>query len=366
VEVPAGPDGLTREWLTDALRANGALTRGRVTRVRIQQLGGEKGMTGQLARIHLDYDDGNEAAPRSLVAKFSSPDLRIRALVHSAGFYEREVRFYKQLAGRSPIHTPRCYFGAVQPSDGASLLLLEDLGGVGNGSWAAGCSVREAEIAVRAIASFHATWWQDPRLDGQRWLELPDVVSAEQAQVAVCEAWEPFLARLGPQVSAEVLDAGAWLRRRLGRLCAYLYQEAPRTVVHNDYQADNLFFPGAGGVPALTVVDWQVATRGRGVLDIAWLLGGNLDPADRRKHERDLLRTYHVQLVADGVPGYGLARCWDDYRLAMLHPISRIATTVGLGAVPADQERWYCNVLIPRYCRAAHDLAAGAAAAVNC
>jgi hypothetical protein len=43
----------------------------------------------------------------------------------------------------------------------------------------------------------------------------------------------------------------------------------------------------------------------------------------------------------------------------MIHPISRIATVVGIGAAPSEQERWYCDAVVPRYCQAVHDLKVG-------
>jgi hypothetical protein len=61
-------------------------------------------------------------------------------------------------------------------------------------------------------------------------------------------------------------------------------------------------------------------------------------------------------LIDNGVRGYSLEQCWDEYRLAMLHPLSRIVTVVGIGAASAEQERGYCEVLVPRLCRAIHDL----------
>jgi Ecdysteroid kinase-like family len=359
VKIPVHPDGVTAEWLTDTLRATGTLTHARVTTLETQLLGSEKGMTGQLARLGLAYDRDEVAAPRSLIAKFSAADPQARAVIHGMGFYEREVRFYEQLAGQSPLRTPRCYFSALDPAQGVALLLLEDLAAARNGSWIAGCSVAEAELAIRAIASFHAVWWQHPQLEEQHWLELRSLVSVQQAPVIFQQAWEPFLGKLGTHVTDDILQIGAWLRMYLGRLCAYLYQEAPCTLIHNDYQADNLFFVGAGPTPALAVADWQLTTRGRAVLDVAWFLGGNLDSSARQEHELRLLRTYHMLLIDNGVRDYPFEQCWDDYRLAMVHPISRIITVVGIGGAPSEQERGYCNVLVPRYCRAAHDLKVG-------
>ena len=358
MKLPIHPNSLTVEWLTDTLRATGALTHARITAFETQLLGSEKGTTGQLARLRLAYDSDEVDAPRSLIAKFSAADPQARAIIHGMGFYEREVRFYEQLASQSRLRTPRCYFSTLDLK-GASLLLLEDLEAARNGSWVAGCSVAEAELAVRAIAPFHAAWWQHPQLEEKPWLELRSLVSVQQAPAVFQHVWEPFLAKLGTQVTDEILQTGEWLRMHLGPLCAYLYQEPPYTLIHNDYQADNLFFAGAGPSLTLVVTDWQMTTRGRAVLDVAWFLGGNLDSIDRREHELRLLRIYHTLLLNNGVRDYPFEKCWDDYRLAMVHPASRSMTVVGLGAAPSEQERGICDVLIPRYCRAAHELKVG-------
>ncbi len=86
--IPAHPDGLTAEWLTDALRATRTLKHAKVTSLTIHVLGHEKGMTGQLARLSLDYDTYETDAPHSLIAKFTSPDPQARAMLHTMGFYE--------------------------------------------------------------------------------------------------------------------------------------------------------------------------------------------------------------------------------------------------------------------------------------
>ena len=154
METPEHPNGITTDWLTDTLRTAGVLKQARVTSLALQAVGTEKGLTGHLARVRLDYDTGKADAPRSLIAKCSAADPQARAMIHSMGMYEREVRFYEQLAARIPLRTPRCYFSAIDLASGASLLLLEDLAPARNGSWIAGCSVEEAELAVRSITPF--------------------------------------------------------------------------------------------------------------------------------------------------------------------------------------------------------------------
>ncbi len=97
-------------------------------------------------------------------------------------------------------------------------------------------------------------------------------------------------------------------------------------------------------------------TRGCGVHDIALFWGGNLDVHDRRTHELRLLHTYHTLLMDNGVQAYAFEQCLYEYRLAMLQPLARLMTVLGLDAVPPEQEREWCKVLVPRYCRAMHDL----------
>jgi len=359
VKIPLHPDDLTPEWLTDALASTGALIQGRVTSCATELLVSDKGMTGPIARVRLSYDRDLLDAPRSLIAKFSALDPEDRALIHGMGFYEREIRFYEQLASQSQLRTPRCYFSALDPAEGLALLLLEDLAPARNGNWVAGCSVAEAERAVRALAALHAAWWQHPQLEELRWLALRSFVSVEQAPTIFEQAWEPFLANCGVHVAEEILQTGAWLKQYLGRLCAYLYQEPPCTLIHNDYQADNLFFAGAGPTQALIVIDWQLVTRGRAALDVASFVAGHLEPRDRRDHEGRLLHSYHTLLVDSGVRDYTFEQCWDDYRLALLPPVSRIMTVVGLGATTEAQTRGFCDVIVPRFCRAAHELEIG-------
>ncbi len=124
MKIPRDPDALTAEWLTEALVSTGVLPHGRVTSHDIELLGGDKGMTGRIARVRLGYDRALVDAPRSVIAKFSASDPDARARIHGMGFYEREARFYDHMASRSRIRTPRCYFSALDSAEGLALLLL--------------------------------------------------------------------------------------------------------------------------------------------------------------------------------------------------------------------------------------------------
>jgi thiamine kinase-like enzyme len=326
MEFPADVGGITPDWLTGCLQGGGVINRARVASIDVRPVG-FKGMTGQISQLLITYDQEERGAPSSVVAKFSAPDPNERAMVHSLGFYEREVRFYQELAAKSPIRTPRCCFGAVDLDNGASLLLLEDLSAMRNLTWDR-MSVDEAELVVRELAELHAAWWEDSQLRLTPWLQLKGLVSMDQAAPAFRENWESFLAKLSIPVTEEILEVGRLTDRYLPAVYTSVFSRPPLTLTHNDVQGENLFMAD-DEVPSVVMIDWQLTTPGWGALDLSSLLVCQLQPEQRRSNEIRLLETYHSALTDRGVEGYSLAQCQQDYRTALLVPASRLATAVG-------------------------------------
>jgi len=94
------------------------------------------------------------AAPRQPSTLQSEPEFR--AMVHSMGFFEREVMFYSEFAADVPVAIPRCHFACIDRKDGWCLLLLEDLAPARSGSWVLGSSLEDLRVAVAGIARVHA------------------------------------------------------------------------------------------------------------------------------------------------------------------------------------------------------------------
>jgi hypothetical protein len=65
-------------------------------------------------------------------------------------------------------------------------------------------------------------------------------------------------------------------------------------------------------------VDWQLAIRGRGALDVARLLCGSVSSEDRDACEMAVLRRGHRTLEAGGVKGYSFRQALHDYKLGAL------------------------------------------------
>jgi hypothetical protein len=328
-----------------------------VVSFKAEVLGGTKGALGQVARLSLAYDADQENTPRSLIAKFGPADPEQRAIL--AGFYGREIRFYRELAGQVEFRTPHCYYSALNTQTGDVVLLLEDLAPARNGERAVGCSPAEAELAVREIAKFHAAWWEDPQLAEQDWLLWPTTTARLQRwQDLYQQRWAPFAAKMGPHLPKPILEIGLRFRSQVIQVFEQFHQ-SPRTLIHNDYMLDNLFFSATDVNTSLAVIDWQFLAYGGGMLDVASFLGGNVSIEDRRAHELDLLRTYHTLLVENGVTGYPFSQCWDDYRFSMFDGLFRMVIAIGGGNLRGEQERAHRDIIWPRFSAAILDLDVG-------
>ena len=273
-DVAATPDDLTPGWLTEALRAGGALGPAvQVAAVEPTPIG-----TGQMCdslRLRLDYE-GEPGGPATVVAKLPAADPTSRATATSLGSYELEVRFYQQLAASLPVRTPRCLYADIDVEAADFVLLLEDLAPARQGDQLAGCTTDEAAVAVAELPNLHAPRWGDPTLASIGWLHRDP--AARQAFMAelLPVLHDGFRTRYAERLDDEVASACDALFGRLGEHLGT--RRAPATIVHGDYRLDNLLFGGLdGGVP-VAVLDWQTVGTGSAMDDVAYFLGAGLLP----------------------------------------------------------------------------------------
>jgi hypothetical protein len=333
--LPAGLDEITPEWLTAALRARGLLTGARVRAVRADVVGEGAGFIGIVARLAIDYEGDAAAAPRSCIVKLPSADPGSRQVGQLYGLYEREVRFYADLARDVGIDTPGCYLAVHDADTGASLILLEDLHRGTFGDQVGGCSLAQARLAVECIARLHARWWQSPRLAELPWLgHGPDLVRGAMA-MAYDACWEPCLARAGTLAPPSLVAAGPTLGRRILAALDQL-PDRPLTLIHGDYRLDNLFFAAAPERP-LTVCDWQSPNRGWASYDLAYFVTTSLPIPERRALEGELQRAYHEELVAGGARGYSREDLELDYRRNLATMLGIFVINVAM--LPAVNDR---------------------------
>jgi hypothetical protein len=323
VVAPSPTEAVTPESLTRVLRRAGGIERASVVSVQAEPLG--RGMAGRIARLTVSYDRPEPGAPSTVVMKLPSSHASTRALGDRLRIYQREERFYREIAQNVPVRVPRAWLADSGPPDFA--LLLEDATDARPGDLLRGCSPAEATAVLAEIARLHAVWWESRALDAESWLPAPNddiVMSLMQAHGG--GAWATFERKFGAHMGAEIARLGRWLatdRTVLDRLSA-----PPRTLVHGDLRANNVLFGAGGDVRAL--IDWQTAVQGRGAIDVANFFVSSLTPPDRRAAEVELLPYYHGLLVEHGVRGYSLDQCREDYRLAVANQFAQVVVLSSL------------------------------------
>jgi len=306
VTIADTPAALTPGWLTDALRAAGVLTVGRVSDVDITPVG-----TGQMCdsvRLSLGFE-GATGAPSTLVAKLPAADPTSRSTALQLRSYEIEVRFYQELAPTLPIRTPHVFYADIDVETASFILLMEDMAPAQQGDQLAGCTYQDAQVALDELVKLHAPRWDDPALADLEWLHRDPETSRTLALTLLPMLWSGFTDRYSDELGSEVHEAGDALFHCLERYLADT--GGPLTVAHGDYRLDNLLFGADGSV---IVVDWQTCAHGPALSDVAYFIGAGLKAEDRRTCESELVRRYHDGLVAAGVSGYEWEQCWTDHR----------------------------------------------------
>jgi hypothetical protein len=171
---PQTPADLTVATVCTALGLDPAS----VTSLESEAIGQGTGVLCQLARVKLSYRDearGPKAqGPESVIAKFPAAIEQTRDFARQFKFYEREVNFYDRVGKEVSLPGPRCLYAAHDVQTDAFLLLLEDLGDRRSGDQLQGCSAQDALLAIRQLASFHAEWWDNPKLETIDWVPLAE------------------------------------------------------------------------------------------------------------------------------------------------------------------------------------------------
>jgi hypothetical protein len=303
----SSPPGLVRtiEELEPAWLAE-ALDTGPVGSFSVSRIG--TGQMSQSYRILLDYSEDQSSGPRTIVVKLAASDETSRSTGVGLGIYEREIRFYRELAPRIGGPLPLCHYARYDAEEGWFTLVLEDVAPAVQGDEIAGCGVDQARLAMLGLARLHAPVFDDPGLGDTEWLNESTPVN----QALVSQLLPAFFQRYGERISAEHRTL---CERFIDRLDPWLADRTPPLgLVHGDFRLDNLLFGDPQGAKPLTVVDWQTVGWGGALNDASYFLGGALPVSDRRTHEQELLREYHDSLVAQGVRSLGWEKCWEGYR----------------------------------------------------
>ena len=328
----------TPAWLTEALRAAGALPGGRS--VSAVSMRANAAFNSSVTHLALTYDGPVPAATSQAVL------LKLNAEENG----ELEVAFYRAvhalgLQSRLPM-IALCYVADYDATGGDSQLLLRDVSATHTAPIArqrllAGDSVPEEELLapiVEALARLHAVWWEQPQLAAGnmglcrvRWW----YGNAEEHRQLVTRReheWSSFQDMLGDSLSDDLRTLYSSALAALPRLWQW-YLEPRITAFHNlTLTNGDCYFTqflchrehsAVGKSTEVYLVDFQAASGNFGAYDLVYLLATFWTPEQRHAGEREeqLLRRYHEMLLANGVTGYTWEQLLTDYRLMVAYMV---------------------------------------------
>ena len=294
--VPVEASDLTPEWLSEVLGAT-------VAEVKILD---HAFATNQRVRVGLTYARA-DAGPASLFVKLAPLDPAHREMIGASGMGKREAQFYAEVAPSLELRVPRAYYSATA-DDGNFVILLEDLAAAGcafsDGEW--GVNATAAAGALEELARFHARF-QDPavRAAVAPWVDEPQPNRSE----ATAQLLRHVLDEHRDVLTPAYIAAGDLYVEHHDRVDA-LWHAGPQTFIHGDTHIGNVFLDGS----RVGFHDWGLCRVSTPLRDVSYFLTMSVDPEERRRSERELIRIYLDALRAAGGPEISFDDAWSVHR----------------------------------------------------
>ena len=353
-DVPATLIEVDELWLTRALQKNGRLGNGRVSSVNRRIISEGVGFNGDVAILELEYEGGENAPPASMVIKLPTTS-KNRIVGQTMGLYEKEIRFYRDLADSLDIRTPEHFCSALDVADDPDVVLermeglnklpmwligllsslaqwavskslrryalvIEDLSGYRMGDQAAGCTVDEMRRVLDTMATLHAQFWANPRLDEMSWITHVTLIT--RVLHSVFQKNHKRLDR--SQRSVSELGIVDWLAEHGTALTDRIGAE-PKTLLHGDVRLDNICFDDEDD--SVVLLDWQTMQSGPAGMDLAYFISATLPRDEDLSAVDELVTYYHTALTERGVP-ISLARLRWQYEAGLAIILHRVLPTL--------------------------------------
>lgn len=292
-----------------------------------------KGFLSDLARCSPTYDKQSSVLPSTMIVKMP---LAFRGIVRSEdNYYEREIRFYNEIAPLSPIRVPNVIYSDYDLETRRYILILEDCSQYRMIDQLEGLNSKQTKQIINSIADFHAQWWDAQDLFSFDWMPKPKSEYLMSFTEIFRMAWdfsiksEDFFTIL-PEGSRKVGDG-------IYKHLPWLINSVPDqnlTITHYDLHTENIFFDHNNRENPIIILDWATAIVSIGILDIAHLLSRSLKIDLRRKIEKDMIRFYLSCLEKKGIQGLDFELFWEFYLKSLL----RYSYVVPLGFMQLQRD----------------------------
>lgn len=319
--IPNDFNDMNVEWINQALR-NETTTESKVIGVDVELIGTSSGYMSELARLNLTWTGEGSDTPNSVIAKIPSPDEVTRSLASGLRLYDREVLFYQEIGSESGIRVPRCYYSSMYPRESKYVLLLEDLGSVGLSDRKSECSLSEAKIALRTLATMHAQWWDSERLDNHPWLStMTNRSLITNYETRYRHGWAGVQERMADRLPPDLVEIGDLLENSIEAIFR-ISSEGPQTLVHGTFRPENIYFGLGDQALDPVITSWYFTGRRHAASDVAFFIPYSLPTETRIQYEESLISEYHETLIRLGVDGYGVDQLTEHYRLGLIRNLA--------------------------------------------
>ncbi len=340
IRHPIDGEGVTVDYLNGLLQHSGqAPSIADVTIEESRTYGDQMVSTAARVLFSVRYHDGMaQGWPRHLMLKIARTDDDVMA-----PFYANEVAFYTQLRPSLDMEAPRSFGGHYDNETRHFALLMENLTtrGAHFPTVLETVSIDRLQRLLETLALLHARYWNASLLRQ----ELAWLGNALEGDVAhlLNDAAAPYIQHEIDTQSfkTELVGKIGWTGSELqaGTKALHRHQMSlDQCLVHGDTHLGNTYFLPDGQCGLL---DWQLMGRGHPMHDVSYIIATALSIADRRVHERDLLRYYLDQLAANGVrnaPSFDAS--WAEYSRSMIWNVY-----VGWLTTPVVNYGWEINVM---------------------
>ncbi|MHA2050743.1 MAG: phosphotransferase [Promethearchaeota archaeon] len=334
--IPKRTKRITSEWLNQVLHHSGYLEDSNIESISREPWGKGEGFMSDMARLTISYDKESPNLPKTMIVKMPTTFRTALEIGLQYNVYEKEIRFYTEIAPKSPIRVPDLIYSSYDQGTKKYILILEDCSCYKMVEQVKGLNYQQIQQAVISIADFQARWWDAPDLYSFNWIPKPkDPTLTKAFTETFRNSWdlamksESFLEIL-PEGS---LNAGEKIYKHF----TWLMEDIPdenMTIVHFDYRAENMFFDSENSENPIIVFDWANMIISGGILDVGYLLGASISVDLRRKIEEEIIKLYLKRLEKKGITlDLDFDEIWRDYLKSLVF----CAWTYPLGFAQLDR-----------------------------
>jgi hypothetical protein len=344
--VPSTLHEINAAFIDGALRAAGLMGADAVVESVEVEPTAIAGLLSTTGRVAVRYAGRHHELnlPPALIVKMQAENPTLRAVAMESDNYKIEKLVYQRLARQMSVGMATCFHIAADMRSGNVVFVMEDLA-LREGLYAVdqfrpgGCTVVEASGVAAALGRLHAQHWHwDCALPA--WLPATGDIKARSTSKLVAEFGAKYRESIYyTSLEKHVREAVDAVLPKAALLDAAL-ASGPRTLLHHDARADNLFWGATNAPGGVVFLDWQMAGQGVGPLDLAWFTSSSfLEPgmSGQLDHSKHLVKIYWQSLTSAGVDGtaYTLEAAWRDYLLGLMWSFMVITQVVNFGTSPS-------------------------------